>query len=179
MKKYWRQFAEWGTGSEPRARGAIAGIRLSLGFLYGVAAALAVFVVPRIIALIGSGDSSMTLQAVFFMVPILVTIPGILLSHRAFARAKRDIHTHIRLISDITHDLRNSLAVMKMTGEVALMKDGDLSADESRQFIVDALEELDRMKKTIERITHAESPSPSTSKAKMASVSRASKVLGV
>lgn len=154
MKKYLRQFAESVTGSAHNGQEArLTGIRLSLGFFYVVALALMLALSERIITLFGRGDSASLARAFVLLVPIVLSIVGIVVSHVMLARDKREAREHAKMLSDVAHDLRNSLAVMKMTSEVTLMRDDALSPEETKEFIEGELAELDRMLRTIERLS--------------------------
>lgn len=74
--------------------------------------------------------------------------------------AKHAAISEAKLISDVAHDLRNSLASMKLSGEVYLLRNDDITPEEFRSFIEGELKELDRMQKTIERLS---APAPASS----------------
>ena len=140
MKKYSRQFAASVIASVRRRLGPTAGLRLSLVFLYVVTIALAIVLASR--------AASASVE-----VSLIAAIIGIALSHWVLVRFEQKVSSHARLISDVTHDLRNSLAIMKMTGEVQMLRGNEMTGEESRRFIENEMRELSRMQSTLERLT--------------------------
>ncbi len=144
MKRYLRQFAESATGYVPKladSESPIVGIRLSLAFLY-------IVVVIAMVCM-----AFYPAHIVSLAVTLVMAIAGIIVSQLALARFDQSVVKYARLISDVSHDLRNSLAVMKMTSEVELLRGAEMTPEDSRRFIEGKLHELDRMQKIIERLT--------------------------
>src|SRR5258708_5172117 len=142
MKRYLRQFAESATGYVPKladSESPIVGIRLSLAFLY-------IVVVIAMVCM-----AFYPAHIVSLAVTLVMAIAGIIVSQLALARFDQSVVKYARLISDVSHDLRNSLAVMKMTSEVELLRGAEMTPEDSRRFIEGKLHELDEASRVLGR----------------------------
>src|SRR5260370_528406 len=103
MKKYWKQSGAWVTAF---VRKPVAMLAARLTALYALTILGMVYVVPSM------GGTVFGINAM--MIVFGFGLLGLLASLAAISSFEKSIRRHARFISDISHDTRNSLAVIKM-----------------------------------------------------------------
>lgn len=169
IRKYWKRFADWDTGSEDKV---LRKARLKLAFYYLLLLAVVLFIHGSFLCfLLGKnfernfdtgadaagamaareavGILERNLISVDITVLVLGGVFGYALAKNTLKPVKRSFILERRFSADTSHELRTPLAIMKTDSEV-LLRNKKSNAQDLRRLAERNLEEIDRMSKTVE-----------------------------